>query len=86
MRQTSVGVPLPDYVQYVPGSCPNAEKSTHGAWSFFVHHSVEDDELEEAIDAFREKSQGGLAGWCERQKLCWDFYQLTDRIKSGRLG
>jgi dTDP-4-amino-4,6-dideoxygalactose transaminase len=24
-RRTSVGYPLPDYVQYVPGSCPNAE-------------------------------------------------------------
>ncbi len=55
MRQTSVGVPLPDYVQYVPGSCPNAEKSTRGAWSFFVHHSVEDDELEKAIHTFKEK-------------------------------
>ena len=54
MRQTSVGVPLPDYVQYVPGSCPNAEKSTRGMWSFFVHHSTEDDELEQSIRDFKE--------------------------------
>ena len=61
MRRTSVGVPLPDYVQYVPGSFPGAEESTKGAWSFFVHHSVEDDELDNAINDFRTKvreSQG----------------------------
>jgi len=57
-RRTSVGVPLPDYVQYVPGSCPEAEASTKGAWGFFVHHSTEDDELEKAIDEFKEKVNG----------------------------
>ena len=29
-RRTSVGYPLPDYVQYKPGICPNAEKATKG--------------------------------------------------------
>jgi len=24
-RRTSVGYPMPDYVQYMPGSCPQAE-------------------------------------------------------------
>jgi dTDP-4-amino-4,6-dideoxygalactose transaminase len=58
MRRTSVGIPLPDYVQYRPGICPRAEESTKGAWSFFVHHSVEDDELEEAIQNFKERVKG----------------------------
>ena len=53
-RRTSVGVPLPDYVQYVPGLCPQAEESTKGARSLFVHHSVEDDELERTISGFKD--------------------------------
>lgn len=55
LRQTSVGIPLPDYVQYAPGSCPQAEASTQGAWGFFVHHSVEDEELDRAISDFKER-------------------------------
>ena len=58
MRRTSVGIPLPDYVQYRPGICARAEESTKGAWTFFVHHSVEDDELEKAIRDFKEKVMG----------------------------
>lgn len=54
MRRTSVGMPLPDYVQYVPGSCPQAEESTKGARSFFVHHSVEDEELDRTIANFKK--------------------------------
>ena len=53
-RRTSVGTPLPDYVQYVPGSCPQAEASTLGARSLFVHHSVEDEEIERTIADFKE--------------------------------
>lgn len=49
-RRTSVGVPLPDYVQYVPGICPRAEQSTRGRRTFFVHHSVEEHEIRKAID------------------------------------
>ena len=59
MRRTSVGVPLPDYVQYRPGLCPRAEESTQGAWHFFVHHSTEDSEIEEAIRAFRDMLGNG---------------------------
>jgi hypothetical protein len=57
-RRTSVGVPLPDYVQYVPGSCPRSEESTQGAWTFFVHHSVEDDELAKQIAGFKARVAG----------------------------
>ena len=57
-RRTSVGVPLPDYVQYQPGMCARAEESTKGAWTFFVHHSVEDDEIEKAIRDFKVRVKG----------------------------
>ena len=53
MRRTSVGISLPDYVQYVPGSCPRAEESIIGARSIFVHHSVEDGELDRTIANFK---------------------------------
>ena len=55
LRRTSVGVPLPDYVQYAPGSCPQAEASTLGARGIFVHHSVQDEELERTIADFKGK-------------------------------
>ena len=48
-RRTSVGVPLPDHVQYAPGICPQAEASVKGRRNLFVHHSAEDDELMQAI-------------------------------------
>jgi dTDP-4-amino-4,6-dideoxygalactose transaminase len=51
-RRTSVGVPLPDYVQYRPGLCPRAEESIRGGCGFFVHHSTEDGEMDEAIRGF----------------------------------
>ena len=54
-RRTSVGVPLPDYVQYRPGICPQAEESTRGAHLFFVHHSTTDEEMDQAIADFQEK-------------------------------
>ncbi len=57
-RHTSVGIPLPDYVQYRTGICERAEESTKGAWTFFVHHSTEDNEIEEAIRGFKEKVKG----------------------------
>ncbi len=55
MRHTSLGIPLPDYVHYRPGICPLAEASTEGSWSFFVHHSTEDAELEDKIRDFKDR-------------------------------
>jgi len=60
-RRTSVGVPLPDYVQYVPGCCPKVEESVKGRKNFFVHHSVEDDELAKSIGDFKASLQDGSA-------------------------
>jgi dTDP-4-amino-4,6-dideoxygalactose transaminase len=57
MRRTSVGVPLPAHVQYRQGICPHAEESTKGSWHFFVHHSVEIQEIQGAIRAFQEKAR-----------------------------
>jgi len=53
-RRTSLGIPLPDYVQYAPGICPCAEESVKGRRNFFVHHSVEIHELQAGIDEFKE--------------------------------
>jgi len=58
-RHTSVGMPLPDYVQYHAGICPLAEASLKGAWSFFVHHSTTDEELAGAIRSFTDLVRAG---------------------------
>jgi len=57
-RRTSVGVPLPDYVQYVFGICPQAEASVKGRRNLFVHHSAEDDELMQAINDLKAAAGG----------------------------
>ena len=56
-RQTSVGVPLPDYVQYKPGICPKAEASTKGLGGIFCHHSGEVEDVRKAAIEIREKVQ-----------------------------
>lgn len=53
-RRTSVGVPLPDYVQYVPGSCPAAEEGAKRMRSISVHHAKTPEETREAAAAIRE--------------------------------
>ena len=54
-RRTSVGVPLPDHVQYTPGICPQAEASTKGMLTFFVHHSVEPDDIRRSVAEVKSK-------------------------------
>lgn len=56
-RRTSVGVPLPDHVQYAPGICPEAEASVRGRRAFFVHHSTEDGEMREQIKGLKRDLQ-----------------------------
>ena len=53
-RRTSLGIPLPDYVQYVPGACPNAEAAAERFRSINVHHSQEPETIREAAQAIRE--------------------------------
>jgi perosamine synthetase len=56
-RRTSVGVPLPDYVQYRPGICPNAEASTKGLDGVFCHHSNEVEEIRTILREIRERAE-----------------------------
>ena len=49
-RNTSVGTPIPYYVQYSPGLCPNAEKSVIGAYDFITHHGKTVDQIDVEID------------------------------------
>jgi len=54
-RRTSVGVPLPDYIQYRPGICPRAEASTRGLLTLFVHHSVEAADMRQTVADLKAK-------------------------------
>ena len=56
-RRTSVGFPLPDYVQYEPGSCPNAEAASQRFRTVNVGAMTDEPTLREAIDAVREAVQ-----------------------------
>ncbi len=44
-RRTSMGCPLPDYVSYAPGTCPEAEAAAKRAFSLWTHHTVDPDAL-----------------------------------------
>jgi dTDP-4-amino-4,6-dideoxygalactose transaminase len=53
-RRTSVGYPLPDYVQYVPGSCPNAEAGAKRMWTIGTHHGADPEAIRKSARAIRE--------------------------------
>jgi len=52
-RRTSLGIPLPDYVQYVPGACPNAEAGAKRMRMIGVHHAKDPEEIREACATIR---------------------------------
>ena len=54
-RKTSVGVPLPDYVQYKPGICPKAEASLMGATGFGVHHAMTHDDVRKQVEDMKKR-------------------------------
>ena len=53
-RRTSLGIPLPDHVQYVPGACPQAEEGAKRIRAIGVHHGKDPDEIREAAVGVRE--------------------------------
>ncbi|MEW6360087.1 MAG: DegT/DnrJ/EryC1/StrS family aminotransferase [Planctomycetota bacterium] len=53
-RRTSLGIPLPDHVQYVPGACPKAEAAAKRFRAISVHHATEPDKVREAARAVRQ--------------------------------
>ena len=54
-RRTSLGIPLPDYVRYEPGICPQAEASTVGADGLGVHHTESFDGVREQIESMKRR-------------------------------
>ena len=55
MRRTSLGVPLPDHVQYKPGACPNAEAAVKCFRGISAHHGTDPQAIREAARAIREE-------------------------------
>jgi len=53
-RRTSVGYPLPDYVRYEPGLCPNAEAAAPRFWPIGTHHGADPATIREAARKIRE--------------------------------
>ena len=57
-RRTSVGFPLPEYVHYEPGICPNAESSAQRFLPVFIHQGMTDpDELRAQVRAIAETAR-----------------------------
>ena len=54
-RRTSLGIQLPDYVQYKPGICPQAEASIVGAEGLGVHHTVSVEGVKEQIENMKSR-------------------------------
>jgi len=55
-RRTSVGYPLPDYVRYEPGICPNAEAGARRLFTLWPHPLATDPEqVREKAQAIAEK-------------------------------
>jgi perosamine synthetase len=52
-RRTSVGVPLPDYVHYRPGTCPEAESAALRVIPMHTHHSVDPEEMRSRARSIR---------------------------------
>ncbi|MCC7494921.1 MAG: DegT/DnrJ/EryC1/StrS family aminotransferase [Fimbriimonadaceae bacterium] len=57
-RRTSLGIPLPDYVQYVPGACPMAEAGARRMRPISVHHGLDVAQIRTAAQAVRAAVAG----------------------------
>jgi dTDP-4-amino-4,6-dideoxygalactose transaminase len=53
-RRTSVGYPLPDYVRYEPGLCPNAEAAAQRFWPISTYPLVDPETVQAAAQRIRE--------------------------------
>ena len=54
-RRTSLGIPLPDYVSYEPGTCPNAEAGAARMRGVGVHHAIDPEAARNGARALREE-------------------------------
>lgn len=50
-RRTSMGCPLPEYVSYAPGTCPEAEAAATRTFSLWTHHTVDPDAFRAQVEA-----------------------------------
>ncbi len=50
-RRTSMGCPLPEYVSYAPGTCPEAEAAAKRTLSLWTHHTVDPDAFRAQVEA-----------------------------------
>ncbi len=57
-RATSVGYPLPDYVQYKPGLCPGAEEGARHLVPTHTHHAVDPEDMRAHAHAIRLSLEG----------------------------
>lgn len=53
-RRTALGCPLPDYVSYAPGICPQAETAAAQTFSLWTHHAVSEETMATQTDAIRK--------------------------------
>jgi dTDP-4-amino-4,6-dideoxygalactose transaminase len=53
-RRTSLGIPLPDYVQYVPGACPKAEEGARRMRTIGVHHGADPEAVRKSAVGIRD--------------------------------
>jgi len=53
-RHTSVGYPLPDYVRYEPGICPQAEDGAKRMIPLGVHHGTDPESLRTTMQAIAQ--------------------------------
>jgi len=59
-RRTSLGVPLPDYVSYEPGTCPNAEAGAKQMRGIGTHHGREVEDVRADARKLREEIEQAL--------------------------
>jgi len=56
-RRTSLGIPLPDYVNYDPGICPNAEAGAKRMDGLGVHHAIDPETVRASARRLREQAE-----------------------------
>ena len=59
-RRTSVGYPLPDYVRYEPGICPQAESAAQRLLTLGVHHGIDSESLRTEVQAIAQTARQHL--------------------------
>ena len=60
-RRTSVGCPLPDYIRYEPGLCPQAESAAPRILTLNVHHGMVDpNKLRATVEAIAKTARRHL--------------------------